>query len=178
MHVTAIRRSYQATTITSNTSTNTQTGSIQTQLSSLPAYSDFTNLFDQYRILKVKIDFMPNLTGNTAGGLPGLYNVFNMAIDHTDTTSPTQSSDILQYDEHRTLQPYKPFSITYKPAPAAAYFNTNVTTGYGPRAGAWIDGSSPAIVHYGLKYSWDCNASTATNIIPYVTVWAEFREAR
>ena len=57
------------------------------------------NLFDQYRINKVKIDFMPNLTGNPANSLPGLYNLFFMAVDHTDLTVPVQANDVMQYDQ-------------------------------------------------------------------------------
>ena len=174
----AIKRTYQATTVGTDTGTFKAIGAYDFKLSYLPAYTDFTNLFDQYRIVKVKIEFIPNLTGNGAPGNPGLYSIFHMAVDHTDVGTPANTAEILQYDQHRTVQPFKPFSMTFKPAPSAQYFNTLTSSGYGPRAGAWIDGSSPAIAHYGLKYVWDCNSATATQMVPFVTVWAEFREAR
>lgn len=173
-----VKRTFQASTIASNASVYTSTGSIAFALSQCPAPTDFTNLFDQYRIVKTQINFVPNYSGNTAGGIPGLYNIFYMAVDHTDVTSPTQASDVLQYDAHRLVQPYKPFSITFKPAPSSSFFNSTTTTGYGPRQGAWLDSSSPAVPHYGLKWVWDCNSATATNILPYVSLWLEFREAR
>ena len=58
------------------------------------------------------------------------------------------------------------------------YITSAVSTGYGPKHGVWIDSSSPAIPHYALKWAWFCNNATQTAITPYVTVWAEFREAR
>lgn len=51
----------------------------------------------------MKIDFMPNLTGNPANSLPGLYNLFFMAVDHTDLTVPVQANDEMQYDQHRIV---------------------------------------------------------------------------
>ena len=174
--VVSIRRSYQDATIGSNTSVSITTGSFAVALSACPAYGDFTNLFDTYRIVKVKYDFFPNLTDNMSGA--AIYNVFHMAVDHTDVTAPTSDKDILQYDNHRSVQPYKPFSITWKPAPSAAFYNGATTTGYGPKAGAWIDAKSPSVPHYGLKFCWDCNSATATQILPFVTVWAEFKEAQ
>ena len=51
----------------------------------------------------MKIDFMPNLTGNPANSLLGLYNLFFMAVDHTDLTVPVQANDEMQYDQHRIV---------------------------------------------------------------------------
>ena len=66
----AIKRTYQATTVGTDTGTFKAIGAYDFKLSYLPAYTDFTNLFDQYRIVKVKIEFIPNLTGNGAPGTP------------------------------------------------------------------------------------------------------------
>lgn len=175
--VTAIKRSFQDGTISSNTSISRIGGSYAYALNQLPGYTDFTNLFDQYRILKIRVDFVPNLTGNTAPGQPTLYSIFHMATDPTDIGVPNNANDVLQYENRRTVQPYRPFSATFRPSPSAQYFNTLTTSGYGPRPGAWIDSSSPGVQHYGVKYVWDCNAATATQIVPYVTMWCEFKEA-
>ena len=95
---------YRDTTISSTTSgTYSTPGSAAYVLSNCPGYTDFTNLFDQSQINKVKIDFMPNLTGNPANSLPGLYNLFFMAVDHTDLTVPVQANHIMQYDQHRIV---------------------------------------------------------------------------
>lgn len=176
--IVSIKRTYQAADYNSNASVYSAANSYSVALSACPGYTDFTNLFDSYRIVKVRIDFMPNLTGNPANALPGLYNMFHMAVDHTDVSVPSQSGDVLQYDQHRSVQPYRPFSITWKPAPSSAYYNSATLSGYGPVPGAWIDSSSPAVPHYGLKTWWDCNSATSTRIIPFVTIWAEFKEAR
>lgn len=145
-------------------------------LNALPAFTDFTNLYDQYRIDKVRLDFYPRATTNLLASVDS-YNLFHMAVDHTDITVPTNELDIFQYDNHRTVQPYKPFSLTIKPAPASTYWSGTTASGYGPRAGAWIDSKSPGVQHYGMKGVWQCNASGSVSIDCKITVWASFKEA-
>lgn len=145
-------------------------------LSALPSYTDFTNLYDQYRVDKVRVDFYPRATVNLLAS-PDVYNLMHTAVDHTDATVPTASTDILQYDNHVSRQCYKHFSITLKPAPASTYWSGSVASGYGPRAGAWIDSKSPGVTHYGIKGAWENNNSTAVSIDIKVTMWVSFREA-
>jgi len=172
--VVSIKRSFQGATISTAMGIASTVGSTAFNLTSLPAYTDFTALFDQYRLVKARIDFLPNITMNTQ---PGQFSLFHMCTDPTDVTIPANTNEVLQYDNHRTVQAYKPFSLTLKPTPSAAYYNTAASSGYGPKAGAWIDGKSPGVAHYGLKYSWDCNCSAVTAIVPYITLWCEFKDA-
>lgn len=169
-----IKRTFDAGNIASQPSSpNFTLGSFQCALSQLPGYTEFTNLFDQYRINKVRIDFIPCATQN---GLNTTFNLFHMCVDHTDVTAPTVPSDVYQYDNHRTVRPYQPFSLTYKPAIAATYWQGTTASGYGPKSGAWVDSKSPGCAHYGCKYAWECNSSTVTWICTRVTMWCEFRE--
>lgn len=176
--VVQIKRSYWCPRCDSNTSVFLSFGSLACSLNLVPSVTDFTNLFDQFRIVKVKYDFFPRLTGNPANGVPGNCSIFHMAVDHTDVTPPSLETDLLQYDQHRTVQAYKPFSITFKPAPAATYWQGVTASGYGPKAGSWIDCSSGGVQHYGLKYCFSNNSATTTSIDIKATLWLEFREAR
>ena len=64
----AIKRTYQATTVGTDTGTFKAIGAYDFKLSYLPAYTDFTNLFDQYRIVKVKINLYPILLATVRRG--------------------------------------------------------------------------------------------------------------
>lgn len=149
-------------------------GSTAFTLNSLPGYTEYTNLFDQYRIKKVMVQCFPRQIDSVGDGGPN--SIFSWATDHTDVTAPTQESDVLQYDGHKTLQAYKPFNMVINPAPAAAYWQGLTATGYGPRNGAWIDCKSPAVQHYGIKYAWNNNSNPVDYIDLYTTYWVEFRE--
>lgn len=172
----AIRRRYARGALISDPTSTVVNGSIAFNLSDCPSYTDFTNMFDCYRIVKAKVDFLPGCTGNHAYN--AVYSLFHMCTDATDVTAPTDFTQVLQYDNSKTVQPYKPFSLTLKPSPAASYWQGLSATGYGPRAGAWIDCKSPSVQHYGVKYVWQCNSSPATRIDPWITLWMEFKDAQ
>lgn len=177
--VTKIKRMVAVNNLTaaSNTSTYAAFGSASFAITDVPNYSDFTNLFDQFRIVKIKLDFFPRLTGNTSNALPAMYSIFHIAVDHTDVSTPTSVNDLFQYDNHKTVQAYKPFSLTFTPAASAAYYGTTTALGYGPKAGSWIDSKAGAsTAHYGIKWGWECNNATATYIECRAWYFCEFRE--
>lgn len=159
-------------------------GSSAFTLNSLPNYTDFTSLFDQYRITKVSMYCIPRVTGyvlsQTSGSVvdptaPTPACVFHYAIDHTDVTTPSALGDILQYDNHRTVNAYKPFTITLKPAAADTMWQGVSASGYGPKPNAWIDSKSYAVQHYGMKWAWQCN-SDYCYLDVYTTYWVDFKE--
>jgi len=172
--VVAIRRGVALNPILSNTSTFESFGSQTYQLTDLPAYTDFTNLFDQYRIVKVKLDYFPRYTGNMTS--TGLYSLLTYAVDSTDVSVPVNKNEVLQYDSYKTVQAYRPFSVTLKPAPSVAMYQSLATTGYGPKQGSWVDCKSPGVQHYGMKWVFECNSGTAMGIDVKATYWCEFRE--
>ena len=69
------------------------------RLNSLPNYTDFTNLFDMYRITKVEVEWLPEYTELTdASALSNSVNVrFNSAVDIADGSAPTSVSEVLEY---------------------------------------------------------------------------------
>lgn len=82
------------------TATTTATGgNIGFTLSQVPNYTEYTALFDQYRIKAVKISIIPELTQGTLNS--GAINAGSIwtTIDHTDLASPANVDEILQYDK-------------------------------------------------------------------------------
>lgn len=121
-------------------------------LSDLPNYTEFTNLFDQYKINAIKLTFIPRFTGadinplGTALAVPRIWSV----IDYDDASTLTDQNDAYQYQNCKTHMMHKPFSIYLKPKVAAEVYQSTIATGYGAKR-MYIDCSVPSVPHYGVK---------------------------
>lgn len=175
------RRRYVVANITSTTSgagvQSNAAGAMSFSLSGLPNASEFTALFDQYKIMKVKLDFIPfgdnvNLPISTMSGANALVSPGGpliTAIDYDDSNVPTAASDLLQYQASRVVPVPKRLKMTLRPKFAIEVYRSTVATGYGARSG-WLDCANPDIPHYGVKYYM--NAPSALNSSMTYQVWA------
>lgn len=134
-------------------------------LSQLPNYTEFTNLYNEYKIARVKVKFIysannqPVTTLANITALPTIYT----AVDTNDSVAPTAVSDLLQYKTFKAHRADKPFSVYFKPNYAVAAYS-GAFTSYAASAG-WIDTSSVNVKHYGLKWIIDpMFYSTGTNV--------------
>lgn len=125
-------------------------GAYYFRLADLPNSSDFTNLFDQYRIDKVTIRFMPRANSSEAGTNQGMVKLF-ITLDRDDITTPTSISEMLQNDTCKVSPSTRIVSRTLKPKFAQEVFQSAVSTGYGARSG-WLDCSNNLVQHYGVKW--------------------------
>lgn len=136
------QRSLNAVTITNTTAPADTTGSFSFRLSDLPDYTEFTNLFDEYKFSRVEVSFVPTSPTNYSGPL---YTV----IDYDDAVVAT----IAQLSEYQTLQISGSGAMTKRtlvPKIAVAAYS-GAFTSYAPQA-SWVDCSSPGVLWYGLKY--------------------------
>ncbi len=130
------------------TTASDTSGSYVFSLSSLPGYTDFTSLFDQYRIVQVTVCFSP--INQTAVGAPII-----TAIDYDDNNTPVSADDLRQYDTSRTCVATRYFERTLSPRAAIAAYSGSAFTAYASSPeNLWIDMASPGIPYYGLKYYW------------------------
>lgn len=83
----------------------------------LPDYTDFTNLFDMFRITKVEIEWLPEYTELTDAALiSNAVNIrFNSAIDLTNSTAPSTVNEILQFEQLKSTSITKPHSRSWQP---------------------------------------------------------------
>lgn len=159
------KRRVLLTTITANASTNVYGGQYF-GLSDVPNSSEFTSLYDQFKICKIVCEFFPKIksvqavsTATTATTIQ--VPKMSLVVDHDDASAPTAISDLLQYPKVRTIEMTKKFKQTLIPSiRMLADQNNGVNTTYLPRYKPWIDMSFPATRHYGLK--WACEAYTAS----------------
>lgn len=121
-------------------------------LSLLPNYSEFTTLFDRYRIRQV--DIRMNLLQHTAGTFPTVWAY----MDDDDASIPLTKNAVL---ERQSVRPFtfseakSVYSVSIQPR---WLLDGTSKASLAPRD-MWIDMSTPSVSHYGLKL-WVDNFNT------------------
>lgn len=130
-------------------------GALSFNISQLPNYTEFTALFDQYRINKIKVTLYPhaNSTETPCNATNDFIPLIAFCEDTDDATTPTSVDDLNQKPNVRYSRFNKPISMWIKPHVATEVYRSTITTGYGNIANAWIDSISSDIPHYGFKWA-------------------------
>jgi len=127
------------------------------RFSDLPTVSEFTGLFDQYRILGVKITFYPYavnafVISNTQQTLeiPQLYTV----LDYDDATVPTTFTSLDEYKNCKIFQFRRPYSRYFSPKLLSQSLFTATSGTFGQLSVSpknWVDMANTNVNYYGLK---------------------------
>lgn len=172
------RRTMQATTIVFPTAVSTF-GSFSFTLDSLPNYTEFTNLYDEYMIRKVKIMFLPigatqQITDIITASIPHIAYV----IDQDDASAPATMNDLMQYPTVKYVKANRRFAITVSPRFSQNVYISGISTGYGSRRG-FLDCGNPNIPHFGVKYGlYNSNTANLCGYQVHVTYFLAFRGVR
>lgn len=154
------RTVYQSQVISGSDSVSYGYGSRTFALSDVPSYSEFTSLFDSYKLSAVKVTFSlqrntQNATTSTnAGWFPNLI----VAKDYNDSTFPTSITDMMQIRGVRTLrfnENKQVYSMYLKPARLQVTYQGVGTVGYGPSWKGFMATNDYNVPHYGLKFGWE-----------------------
>lgn len=160
-------------------------------LSQLPSYTEFTNLFEQYRINAVKLTFQPYYNSmdtegqiaNAAAGIaynniPRLYTL----VDKDGAITATTENGMLEYASARFIRnPMKSFSVYVKsPCVQIGTANSLSIVGGAPKGKVWLDCDNYNIQHWGCAVGGLMPApSSAFNTIGYSVVakfYMQFRK--
>ena len=151
------------------------TGAAQSfQIGDLANSSEFTQLYDQYKITRVVLRFqLVNVPDSglvyAPGTNTGTYQSTNFYpklwyyADYDDTTPPT-TTNIREVGKARcrVLRPNSMVTVSVKPAILNQLYRTPTTTAYSPVWNQRIDCSQGDVPHYGLKYAFDLNGVSST----------------
>lgn len=138
-------RTYLAGQIVASTTVDTL-GALNFQLSSFVNSSEFTALFDQYRLSYIEVDF---IYVNPASVLAPFYTV----IDYDDSTTPAAVTDLLQYPTLMHTAPGQEHQRRLSPRFDYAAYSGVFTSFAVSNAGDWVDVASPSVQYYGVKYA-------------------------
>jgi len=146
-----------------NPSTTVDTsGSITASLNLLNDYTEFTALFDSYRILRLDVDFIP--VSSVTPGAP-LFTV----IDYDDATILGSLGAFLEYgDVLAHSQSGRKHSRTLAPRAALSAYNGTFTSFAHSMYKQWFDCASPGVQFYGLKYIIPALASNSPTLGAYM----------
>lgn len=168
----AFKRTFEATPITIASAANA-TLAYSPSLSNLPSVTDFTNLFDMYRICGLKFNFVPvyNVANTTT---VNKFEVFSV-IDYNDINTITQAQAMEYQNMHKSTST-RPHKRYFKPRIAitqADVSSTSFVASYKPQ---WISTANTNIAHGFLKFVTDTNTgSTAFVFNVYITMYVQFK---
>jgi hypothetical protein len=110
----------------------------------LPSYTEFTALFDMFRISRIDCSWVPEYTELTdASTLSNAVNVrFYSAVDQTDSSAPLAVNDVLQYQNCIQTSITREHKRSLHP--------TIMVSSLLP-VSSWIPSASPSTKWYGLK---------------------------
>lgn len=137
-----------------NSSTGYNFIDLTVSMDKLPTYTDFTALFDSYKITGVEYRFIPHF--NTAPVLEGISNTQVARLvtvhDQDDNTSLTGLTNAMQYSSMEESLLDKERKRAFVPLPTMQTFRTSTTTGYqSPDRPVWIDMAQVDVPHYCAK---------------------------
>lgn len=126
-------------------------------LSDLPNYTEFTNLYDNYKINAVKVNFYPKITESVSTGSvnnPDATVRFLSVIDYNDSTPPLSVQELRDYKTCKASSILRPKSrYIYKP---------KIVDSSSTVRSAWIATSSPSTNWFGLKVAIDPTTTAMT----------------
>lgn len=119
----------------------------------MPSLSEFTSLFDQYKILSFSIEFRPKFTeidGATNNlALPTIYWVH----DTDSMTTPSTMSELMERKNVHVRRLHRPVRITVKfPCVSVPVYQSAIATSYQPKRAAWIDMNNVNVPHLGVHW--------------------------
>jgi len=139
-------------------------------LAQLPNFTDYTNLYQSYRLTKIKISWEPEYTELTDAALvSNAVNVtFNSIIDQTDPAAPTSVGNVTQYQSCKSTGITRKHSRTFEPA--------MLTSSQMP-CRCYISTTNPNERHYGIKVGIN-PTGVAMTFRSTVTIWFDCAGAR
>lgn len=163
------------------------TGGYYFQLNDLPQVTTFTGLYDQYKIDKIRISFIPCQqivaipTSTTAAGVTvssevktgnNSFGIYGTVIDYDDAS--VTSYTLQTFSEFATwrmnqVSSQKWHTRTFRPHIAVGAYASGVFTGFTNKSNQWLDCASPTIQHYGIKLYADIQATAQTPAVSSTT---------
>lgn len=152
-------------TFITNSNLQPNLGYFTFQLQDVNNSTDFTNLFQRYKITGVKLRFIPTRGDGADVSAPvtsGVMCPLAIAINRGATTLTAQERNfdqIMEQQDARIYSTNKPFSI-YVPSPKF-YAPADGLTQAQEKSG-WLQNAHPEVDHYGLQFAWQFPANDQT----------------
>jgi hypothetical protein len=141
-------------------------------LNLLTDYTEYSAVFDQYRIMAIKHMITPSAATPVAGLTGHLHTV----IDYDDDAAITPAQT-MNYSNCIISNLTDTVVRTYTPKLDVALYGGAFTSFGNMGQSMWIDCASPGVRYYGLKIAAD-PTTTAISYDFVITYWVQFRNQR
>ncbi len=148
----------------------------------MPNATEFSNLFDLYKINLIKITFVPTATSADANPnatqifMPNLMSV----LDYTDAAAPSGINELMQYPNCRRTKLTRQHTRIFKPRVLQDVVGQGATTGYNSKPWPYVSFGID-VTGYGIKWGLDQVfnvASGGIGVDRYVTYYFSCKNVR
>jgi hypothetical protein len=157
-------------------------GAFTFTLNVVNGYTEFTTLFDSYRIAFLEVKFHPIYSMQALSTSALITPRLITAIDLDDATTPGTLGELAEYGTQKQTNFNEPHVRTIAPRAAKALYGGGAFTSYGmAEKDLWVDCNSPSVAYYALKYGVEAGASGQTALQSWRVefIWyLEFRYSR
>lgn len=147
------------------------------RLSSLPDASDFTALYDQYRIKAIRWQLMPRGNSSDLGTAGAQQTRLFSVIDYDDGVIPTTINQLCQYQNLKVTSTTQQHVRYFKPMIRREINNGGGGTANEP-ARAWLDVANSTVDHLGVKLALQGPVSGTITYDVLVTYYLAFKNVR
>lgn len=118
-------------------------------LADVPGYTEYTALYDQYRITKIEVNIMPCNTACNNGQYCTPSWMLS-SVDYDNATSQT-TAQLREVDDVQIIHVQRGKKITFQPRCAIVTAQSSLSGLAEAKPGLWINCSTTGVQHYGLK---------------------------
>lgn len=134
---------------------NVAYGAYTFQLSDTPDYTEFTALFDYFKITGVKLKFSLNLDPTAQLAANAQWPIMYSCVDYDDSQVPANANELRVRTncKQHILAPNRFYSIYLKPKYLKKVSYGLASDGYEIGKQQWLDLATPDLPHYAWKYA-------------------------
>lgn len=158
---------------------------IQVTLGDIATPTEFIALFDEYRIMAAELLIDPDITtidsAEQQGGLPSDPGYLELVVDYDDSSPPTSSTVLQEYETYRALKFNKKIRSVIVPRFSSQVYDSAISTAYSSKAQQWLDLGFPNVPHYGWKLKFNNSTTDVEHLFGYyqqIILHFECRSAR
>ena len=145
-----------------STATGDSLSTVQFTLGDIPGASQLANVFDEYKIDKVDLIFVPDANSNNtiSGSKPMERSILYTAFDPNDSAPASTLNELIQYQNCSQTPYLEKYRRTVYPRMAVNSADEEGTITVAP-IGNWARTSDTSVLWYGLKYGASANGNAA-----------------
>lgn len=141
-------------------------------LSQLPGYNEFSALFDQYRITKVELDFVPSISTYSANNFtttatPAGLRIFS-CIDYNSVPTGSTINAMREYENCKVTQYIKGHKRSFKPKVVLDVDSGDNLAQYDTEP--WLSTGGTGIYYWGMKVAVNTSWYSTGSITPADTL--------